>query len=365
MDDQISVARRESEQEGERGMPAVPDTLEVLLSPRWLTAALSPRFPGIDVTTVTPGPVISRVSTNARFHIECAGGVPDGLSPDLCAKGYFGDSGRLSRQAGEPEARFYRDLAAATGVRTLQCVYADVDATTHHGVVITHDVVVEGGSFLDARSDYTPDQVAESLAELAKLHAATWGHPGCADASWLAPRLGRILEGRGLAEIQGNFAGPVGGGVPQEVRDAQRLVDAYRVLAADVASAASWTVVHGDAHVGNLFLDGASRPSFVDWQLVQRGTWDLDVGYHIASSLQVEDRRRTERDLLRHYLDRLTAGGVAAPSWDDAWLAMRRGIVHGFFLWGITLKVEPAIISTLLHRLGTAAADHDALSTIG
>ena len=97
--------------------PAVPDTLEHLLSPEWLTAALAPRFPGLRVTEVTPGPVISRVSTNARFRITCAGGPPEGLSSDLCAKGYFGEAGRASRQAGIPEVGFYRELAPRTGVR--------------------------------------------------------------------------------------------------------------------------------------------------------------------------------------------------------------------------------------------------------
>ena len=49
--------------------------------------------------------IVSRVSTNARFRIECAGGVPDGLSPYLCAKSYFGEWGVGARNAGEPEAR--------------------------------------------------------------------------------------------------------------------------------------------------------------------------------------------------------------------------------------------------------------------
>ena len=344
-------------------MPAVPDTLEHLLSPEWLTAALAPRFPGISVTEVTPGPVISRVSTNARFRITCAGGPPDGLSPDLCAKGYFGDAGRASRQAGVPEVRFYRDLAPRVRVRTLAPVYADIDAATKHGVVITEDVVAQGATFLDPRSDYSPDQAAESLEQLAMLHAATWGDARCAAADWLAPRLANTLLGRGVPEIQGNFSGPIGTGVPASVRDPQRLVDAYRSLAAEVASATPWTVVHGDAHVGNFYLDGQGRPSLLDWQLVQRGMWYLDVGYHIASALTIEDRRKTEWDLLQHYLDRLATAGVAAPSWDDAVTGLRRGIIHGFFLWGITLKVDPAVTTVLLERLGTAAADHDSLGS--
>ncbi len=297
----------------------MPDTLDEALSPAWLTAALTPRFPGIHVTGVTRGPLISRVSTNARFSIECEGGVPDGLSSRLCVKGYFTDAGRPSRQAGEPEACFYRDLADAAGVRTLRCVYADVDRDTRHGVVITEDVAADGATFLDARSDYHADQAASSLEELATLHGRMWGDPRCLDMHWLAPRMASVLAGRGLAEIRDNFEGEIGASVPQDVRDPERLVAAYRALAAAMAAAEPWTVLHGDAHVGNVFLDTTGRPALVDWQLVQRGAWYIDVGYHIASALPVADRRREERDLLRHYLDRLAASGVDTPGWEDAW----------------------------------------------
>ncbi len=345
----------------------VPDSLERVLSPQWLTAALQPRFPGIDVRAVAPGTVVDRISTNARFSIECTGAVPDGLSPALCVKGYFNEIGRAAPYIGAPEAYFYRHVS--TGVRTLRSVYADIDPDTAHGVVITEDVVAQGATFLDGNSPYTPDQTAETLGEFARLHAATWADPGYADARWLAPRLGRALQVWGLpatAEKVGrNFAGPNGEGIPDEVRHASRLVDAYRrlinVTAAEMTSA-PWCVIHGDAHVGNLFLEATAIPALVDWQLVQRGMWYLDVGYHIASTLPVEQRRRNERDLLRHYLDALAERGVTPPPFDQAWRAIGAGMLHGFFLWGITTKVQPAIIATLLHRLGAAVSDHDALS---
>ena len=342
----------------------VPETLETLLTPEWLSLALEPRFPGIKVTAVTPGPVISRLSTNARFQIECAGGVPEGLSPYLCAKGYFTEAGWAFRHVGESEAYFYATTAEATGMRTLRSVYAGVDPETRHGVVITEDVVPQGAVFLDARSDYSPEQAAQSLGELAKLHATTWGDPSYADVAWLDSRLESYLQLRGVKDILGNFEGPIGAGVPVEMRDAQRLVDAFHILAAAAPKESPWSVIHGDAHVGNLYLDGEGRPSFVDWQMVQRGPWYLDVGYHLASALTVADRRKSEQDLVRHYLDELSAAGVRAPSLADAWQGVRRGIIYGFFLWAITLKVDPAVTSILLERLGTAAADHDAFAAI-
>ncbi len=41
------------------------------------------------------------------------------------------------------------------------------------------------------------------------------------------------------------------------------------------------------------------------------------------------------------------------------------GLVHGFFLWGITQYVTPDIITELLHRLGTAADDLGSFAAIG
>ncbi|KLO40083.1 aminoglycoside phosphotransferase [Mycobacterium nebraskense] len=342
----------------------VPASLEQVLSPQWLTAALRPRFPGIDVRRVAPGPVVDRISTNARFVIECAGDLSDGLSPALCVKGYFNEIGRAARYVGAPEAYFYREMADATGVRTLRSVYADIDPDTRHGVIITEDVASQGAMFLDANSPYTPDQTAQTLDEFARLHAATWGCAGYADAPWLAPRLGRALEVWGepatLDIIGRNFEGPNGLRVPAEVRDPRRLVEAYRRVAA-VEATGSRCVIHGDAHVGNVFLDVGGAGSLVDWQLVQRGGWYLDVGYHIASTLTVDERRRAERDLLRHYLEALASHGVTPPMWDDAWRNIASGMLHGFYLWGITTKVQPAIIATMLHRLGTAVADHAVL----
>ena len=70
---------------------AVPDTLEEVLDPAWLTRALGQRFPGVRVASVTPGPIVARVSVNARFSVEYDGPVPPELPPNLCVKGYFSD----------------------------------------------------------------------------------------------------------------------------------------------------------------------------------------------------------------------------------------------------------------------------------
>ncbi|MBO0852732.1 MAG: phosphotransferase [Nocardia sp.] len=348
----------------------VPDELDQALSPQWLTTALRSGFPGIEVVSVVPGPIVERISTNVRFAVECAGDPPPDLYPRLCLKGYFSEIGRAARAVGEAEAGFYTEIAALTGVRTLRSVFATVDSDTRHGVVITEDVIAQGGEFLDGNSPFTPEQAADSLTEYARLHAATWSDPRYADTPWLVPRMTRTLESTaswGLTAITNNYTGPNGAGMPARMRDPDRMVAAYRAaidrVLAETASA-GWCVVHGDAHVGNLFLDGDGRPALLDWQLVQRGMWYIDIGYHLASALTVEDRRRHEFDLLRHYLDQLAAFGVHPPPWEQAREDLSWGIVHGLFLWSITTQVEPSIIASLLHRIATAAADHDALGKV-
>jgi hypothetical protein len=345
-------------------MPKVPATLDEVLSREWLTAALSQRFPGIEVTRVTPGPVVSRLSTNARFTIECAGGLPEGLAPTLCAKGYFTDKGRPVTFLGAREVGFYRDVAEATGVRTLRSVYADVDPETSHNVVITEDVIAAGGVFLDALSPYTPDQTAESLTQYAKLHGATWGRSQWKNAAWLDWPTAANRGFRGVDDIRVNFDGPIGAGVPGEVNDPQRLIDAFEAVMAP-ADSGVWSVIHGDAHVGNIFLDADSRPGLVDFQCVRRAHWAIDIGYHIASALETSDREKNERDLLAHYLDQLRVNGVDAPGWDEAWNEYRKGIVFGFYMWAVTLLVDPEITTTLLQRIGAAAAHHDSYGAVG
>jgi hypothetical protein len=344
--------------------PPVPGTLDELLDPAWLTAALGVQFPGIEVTKVTRGPVTERVSTNVRFRIETAKPLPPDLAATLCGKGYFSEHSRSSATVGATEVRFYRELAPASKVRTLQSVYADVDPETQHGVVITSDVIAAGGRFLDALSPYSPEQVASSLEQYAKLHLTTWNDPQWNDRPWLQPQRASYMKVRGLPDIERNFSGPNGVRVPAPVRDGLRLLDAYAALVRRAPDARRWPVVHGDAHIGNVFLDAEMRPSLVDWQMVSHGPWGFDVGYHIASALPVDVRERTERDLLKHYLDQLRAGGIEPPKWEDAWEEYRCGIVYGYYLWGITRHVAPGIIAELLYRLGSAVYAHDSFGAL-
>jgi len=333
------------------------------MDPDWLTAVLAPVFPGLAIQSATALDEVSRVSTNIRFAVELERPI-DGFPSSLCLKGYYTENGRLYRPVGVTEALFYRDLSGSVPIRTLRCLYAEADQKSSNSVVITEDVVPLGATFLDGLSPFSPDQVAESVSQLARLHAFGWNRTDLDELPWLSPRLDSYLVFRGLKEVLFNFDGPIGSGVPREVADGNRLVEAYRSLSEQIHEDRVWTLVHGDPHVGNLYLDGTRQPCLLDWQLAQRAPSYLDVGYHIASSLTVEDRRRSEGDLFALYRETLLAQGVEPPEWAVSWTGYGRGVLHGLYLWAITLAVDPAITAELLTRLGTAAADHNVYQSV-
>ena len=250
--------------------PPVPDTLEVLLDPAWLTAALGTRFPGIQVTRVIPGPVVERLSTNARFTIECERGLPAGLVPTLCAKGYFGEQGRHIAHIGEPEARFYATLAETTGVHTLKSVYADVHPETRHGVVITEDVVAAGGEFLDALSRTPPSRPRRASRSSRDCtpqpgpRPTRRPSPGSHPVSRRTSPTEASTTSRPTSRDRSGSTSPPRS--PTRSDSSRRCVRWRRA-----GDGPGWSVIHGDAHVGNLFLDAHGAPGLVDWQLVQRG----------------------------------------------------------------------------------------------
>jgi aminoglycoside phosphotransferase (APT) family kinase protein len=87
-------------------------------------------------------------------------------------------------------------------------------------------------------------------------------------------------------------------------------------------------VVHGDAHVGNVYASEGA-PGLLDWQMSAVGDPFHDVAYFVTSALEPRQRAAAERDLVSHYLERLTAHGGSAPP--DAWGSYQRHLIHGLF----------------------------------
>jgi aminoglycoside phosphotransferase (APT) family kinase protein len=336
---------------------SVPATIEALLDAGWLTRALDGVGDGERVVEVSTEESLSTVATKVRFQATVE--APDGSrrTEAYCAKGHFDGSPSSLRS----ETHFYRDLAPGLSVRVPRAYYTGIDDETGRSVVIMDDVVARSGRFLSAHDPYSPDTARATLGQLARLHAASWDDQKLMEADWLAPRMKRMAEYYADDYLQSLLDDGRGPDVAPELRDA-RTVKAALVRTAEVAPTC---VIHGDTHSGNVYLDADGRACWLDWQNVQRGWWATDVAYHLATTLEVEDRRAYEAGLLRHYLHELASSGAPAPEFDEAWDQYTSGFAYGYFLWVITRISSRAVVLIHIPRLAAALTDHDTYRRLG
>ncbi|MGE0878711.1 MAG: phosphotransferase [Acidimicrobiia bacterium] len=333
-----------------------------VLSPEWLTKVLGARYSGAVVTAVNVTERLETVATKERFTVEYA--TPVDAPHAFCVKAYFNPAMQARAATGQPEVSFYIDVAPSAAMRVPPCVYAAVDPATGHGLILMEDLKAQNCTFLTALSPYSTDQAKLTLNELALMHARYWASPLLDEHAFLKSRLETITNYVTNEQLQAHLDDPRGEGVPADVLSAERLTQAL-LATLKRNSGEPKTLVHGDAHAGNLYVPPDGRPGIIDWQVVQGNTWAMDVAYHLGAVLTTADREAHERELLEHYLARLAAHGGPSLTWDDAWLGYRINLIYGYYMWAITKMVDRPIINEFTQRLGNAVAFHDSYGLIG
>ncbi|HEX4218767.1 MAG TPA: phosphotransferase [Acidimicrobiales bacterium] len=339
----------------------VPVRREDVLDVGWLSSALSTHHDGCRVSAVAIRARRTTVASKDFVDVDFANPGSPPAPGRLCIKAYFGESRALSR-AGESEARFYRDCAPSTATRIPACSYVGLDEVSGSSILILEDLEGAGATPLDALSRFTPELSAATLGQLARRHAETWEHAGLYQP-WLAPRMLSISQNVSSEQLQTLLDRPRADGLSVATRTGSRVRAAMQVLG-HMPEDSPRCMLHGDTHAGNIF-DSPSGPGLLDWQLVQRGFWATDVAYHIGSVLETEDRRRSEWELLRGYLDCLGELGVAAPPWESAVTAYRQQLAYGLFLWAMTQYTPEELTTATLQRLGRAVEDHGTFELLG
>ena len=268
---------------------------------------------------------------------------------------------------GVREARFYAELASSLSLRTPAVHAARHDDATGDFVLLLEDLGESGCTMPDGTVGVTPDAVAVALEELATLHVRFEdpARRAASEARWVEPAgpgsdYGVLMLRYGLEHRRAD------------------LTDAYAAVAElyveqRPAMQAVWhsgdhTVVHGDAHLGNLFLD-SGRVGFLDWGLIMLSTPMRDVSYFLTMTMDVEDRRTHERDLLRHYLAARVALSGAPLSFDDAWRSHREQASYTVAASSPAVAlpddVAPAMRTFAAHFLARAAAAVEDLDALG
>ena len=340
---------------------SVPRTQAEALDPAWLSQALRSVGDGAAVARVETVEVIKTVATKIRFALTFDGSEERHA---FCIKGLF-DVDEMTARGGPTcvlEADFYNNVAPTLAIRVPDCVATVIDREDQQGVTIMRDLIEDGAQFCSALEPFTADDAAASLAELSILHRASGFLEG---ADWIRPRAAELARMTYITPemLQELLDGPRGDNLTSAVRDAHRLIAGMRVLA-DRDGQRRQFMIHGDAHAGNIYRT-ADGLGLIDWQLLQRGGWALDVGYHLNAVLPVEVAEREERRLVTEYLARMRAGGMEMPSDEDGWAQYREAVLYGLYLWGITRRVDPPIIVEFTDRLGKAVMRHESHRLLG
>jgi hypothetical protein len=221
---------------------------------------------------------------------------------------------------GEREAQFYTDVAPTANVLVPACAFAASDGDRF--VLLLEDLGPRGARFASNGEWGIPaDSAAQALDDLAVFHARFESQQERDRVMpWLATPKASMSEATS--------------GLMRWVLDenAGKLSDDYTAIGELYVTHHAWfdtmwhagpaTYIHGDTHIGNVFLEG-TRVGFLDWGLSRVSTHLRDVSYFLTMSVDVEERRKHERDLIQGYLDALRANDGVDISFDEAWHAHR------------------------------------------
>lgn len=297
-------------------------------TPAWLTSALSARHPGVRVASAEVLEASERTNHHLRLGLvyDVRAGAPDTIFCKLPPRDPQHRARIGAGDMGAREVHFYNEVAPSLSLRVPACSFAAAEGDGSF-VLLLEDLAARGAAISDG-SWAVPGRLARgALAELAELHVR-YEDPArlAAVAPWATSKRGKTPD----FVIQ----------TLRFVLDhcADQLNDAYLAIAAlyidhGDAIEAAWdagprTLIHGDAHIGNLFVDG-ERVGFLDWGMAKIGTPLRDVSFFLTMGVEPADRRREERDLIQHYLDARRALGGSPISFEDAWLAHRIHAAYG------------------------------------
>lgn len=349
---------------------SIPQGWEAI-TPEWMATALAPHFPGVVVDDIHV--VLRDDGTNRRARL---------------ALSYSSGSGPATvfAKAVDPE---HADLVELTSglyhePRLFSCgvtlpldhptvYWAAIDENRRDFLMIMEDVVARGADPRDSTRPMTVEQAASGVRGLARLHSEYWGrrltgHPALA---WVQPFV--AFEGLEYAPLHIAHE-RLGDTVPADIislSGTELFVEIWaRYISSPLSSAP--TLLHGDPHIGNTYVLPDDSVGFLDWQMVRRGSFGLDLGYFLQGALTIDDRRDSERELLGEYRQALQLPAEEVPTDQEIWLAYRASVAHGLAIWMATLSGGDAwqradICLAFAQRYAAAFVDLDtrqALDTI-
>lgn len=362
--------------------PLAHPTSAADITPAYLTRLMAQAVPGVTVTHVdmveakTYGEQFVSTAGRVIVNVRYGGGSPADLPTRLVVKVARGVD-KILAPFYENEVNFYNRVRPELDLETPRSFGAGFDAASSDFAIVLEDLTLRGAIFPSVLSPVTLDTVRSILSQQAKLHARFWESPRLrpgGDLAWA----GSHVEGK-VAELMMVGAEPLIQHEIDTVSFKREMVQRLRTTGPALRNGTlalhrhqqslPQTLVEGDMHIGNSYILPDGSGGLLDWQLTCRGHHMHDVSYLVTTALSVDDRRAHEQDLVRFYLDRLRAEGVAdIPSFEESFTEFGRCLMWGVYIGWLTTPVVNYgwEINVMNHfRLTTAFEDHDTARLIG
>jgi aminoglycoside phosphotransferase (APT) family kinase protein len=333
------------------------------ITPAWMTGAIRRRHPDAVVNDVEV--VLRDDGTNRRARLGLtysAGSGPATVFAKAADPAHVELVALTSGLFHEPRL-FTSGVVLPLDHPTVYTAIIDEEGSDF--LMIMEDVVARGADPRDSTRPLAVDQAASGVRGLAKLHSEFWGHRGSNNSAldWVEPFV--PFAGLEFAPLEIAYE-RLGDSVPAEIPSmtaSDLFVDIWARYIRTLTEAPQ-TLLHGDPHIGNTYVLPDDTVGFLDWQMVRRGNFALDLGYFLQGALTIEDRRRSERDLVEEYRGALSLPSDDMPSADEVSLRYRASVAHGLAIWIATLSGGDAwqgaeICLALAQRYAAAFVDLD------
>jgi len=347
----------------------LPLTIEEI-DREWLTRALRTRASEAGVNDFRITWVENGTCTKIRMTLDLDdAGRRAGIAEKVILKGGFEPHSRAMPYMHLAEIRSYRDVLPELKLPSPACYFAEFDEERAQGIVILEDLTARDVTLCHPLRPHTPEQVERRLAELAWFHARTWDsvelQPG---GRWhiLSPmleggHLQRFLEPETWQRFLDMPRGRASSIRFHDPRWMSAALDRLEILAERLPQA----VLHGDTHLGNLYVEQDGTPGFFD-SVPHRWTPFCEIAYHIGGALDQVDRRDHERALVEGYLRQLADHGISPPAIDDAMRYYAAFLAFGFCIFMVNDAVwQPEAINTAYtSRFSAAMIDNDTVGVL-
>jgi len=269
------------------------------------------------------------------------------------------------------EVNFYKKGRNKFPVHAPECYFSEIDIEGVPFSILIEEIL--NTTVMDQITGADVEKTASVFSLLAKLHAHYWETDELYELDWLPPMNNPMYkQSQFLAKkLFQNFKTTWSRELDADTLDAvENFIPRYPDFLDWAVAQGNQTFTHNDARCENYLISTDGAITIIDFQYCTRfwGAWD--ISNWLSASLEIEDRRNHELELVKHYHEELIANGVSKYSIDECWADIKASLMVQTYNQVIDSDLDYAnergkqLLDKCITRTFTAATDYGLASFI-